>query len=54
MTGIRSSATGDNPARRWPIIVVTLRKLKAENKLTAEQAKCLPIVEQRMAGQNKQ
>ena len=40
---------GDDPARRWSLIVTTLRKLKAEDNLTAEQAKWLPQAEARLA-----
>lgn len=40
---------GDEPARRWQLIVTTLRKLKAEDKLTAEQATWLPLAEAELA-----
>ena len=45
---------GDDPARRWSLIVTTLRKLRAGDKLTAEQAKWLPEAEARLAEVQKQ
>ena len=44
----RLAVHGDDPARRWGLIVNTLRKLKAEDKLTVEQAKWLPEAERRL------
>ena len=45
----RLAQHGDEPARRWALIVTTLRKLKDENKLTAEWAKWLPLAEAELA-----
>jgi eukaryotic-like serine/threonine-protein kinase len=45
----RLAIRGDDASRRWPLIVEALRKLKAEDKLTAEQAKWLPEAERRLA-----
>lgn len=45
----RLARHGDEPARRWALIVATLRKLKDENKLTAEQATWLPVAEAELA-----
>jgi tetratricopeptide (TPR) repeat protein len=40
---------GDEPVRRWNLVVTTLRRLKAEDKLTAEQAMWLPVAEDELA-----
>jgi hypothetical protein len=40
---------GDDHARRFAFIVVTLRKLKDENRLTAEQAEWLSQAEEILA-----
>jgi len=37
--GLTILGVSPRPARRWPIIVDTLRRLIAEGKLTAEPAK---------------
>jgi tetratricopeptide (TPR) repeat protein len=45
----RLAQNGDDSARRWTLIVVTLRRLKQDNKLTAEQARWLPVAEEELA-----
>jgi tetratricopeptide (TPR) repeat protein len=45
----RLARHGDDAANRWALIVTTLRKLKAEDKLTAEQATWLPVAEAELA-----
>jgi tetratricopeptide (TPR) repeat protein len=45
----RLASNGDDPARRFQFIVASLRRLKDANKLSAEQARWLPIAEQRLA-----
>jgi tetratricopeptide (TPR) repeat protein len=45
----RLAQHGDNPAQRWSLIVATLRKLKTENKLTADQTGLLPEAETQLA-----
>jgi tetratricopeptide (TPR) repeat protein len=48
------ASQGDDSARRWPLIVETLRKLKADDKLTHEQAtRWLPEAEKRLAELNE-
>jgi tetratricopeptide (TPR) repeat protein len=44
----RLAKCGDEPARRWTLIVAKLRSLASESKLTAEQAKWLPAAEQEL------
>jgi tetratricopeptide (TPR) repeat protein len=44
----RLAERGDDPASRWDLVVKGLRKLKAENRLTAEQARWLPEAERRL------
>jgi tetratricopeptide (TPR) repeat protein len=50
----RLAANGDNSARRWAVIVTTLRQLKQDNKLTVEQAHFLRIAEEELAKLNPQ
>jgi tetratricopeptide (TPR) repeat protein len=50
----RLARVGDDPPRRWMLIVSTLRKLKNENKLTAEQAAWLPKAEEELSKATKQ
>lgn len=45
----RLAQHGNNPAQRWPLIVATLQKLKAENRLTARQTRLLPEAEAELA-----
>jgi predicted negative regulator of RcsB-dependent stress response len=45
----RLAATGDEPARRWPLVIAAIRKLKDENKLSPDRARFLPIAEERLA-----
>lgn len=45
----RLASTGDDPTRRWEIVVATLRKMASETKLTVEQAKRLPVAEAELA-----
>jgi hypothetical protein len=43
------AANGDDAPRRLAFIVATLRKLKAENRLTPEQERWLPKAEEQLA-----
>ena len=45
----RLAMAGDDPAQRWRFAVASLRKLEAENKLTAAQAAWLPHAEAELA-----
>jgi tetratricopeptide (TPR) repeat protein len=45
----RLATNGDDPARRWALIVAGLSMLKAANKLMAEQLRWLPEAERRLA-----
>jgi tetratricopeptide (TPR) repeat protein len=45
----RLAAAGDDPARRFALIVTTLAELNAENKLTPEQAEWLVKAKQQLA-----
>jgi tetratricopeptide (TPR) repeat protein len=49
----RLAENGDEPVRRWPLIVDLLRRLQAEGKLTAEQAKWLPMAERELEAVEK-
>lgn len=45
----RLANSGDDPAQRWALIFAILRKLADEGKLTAEEAKRLPLAEAELA-----
>jgi tetratricopeptide (TPR) repeat protein len=45
----RLASSGDDPARRFGLIVSTMRDLAARRKLTVEQARWLPAAEQELA-----
>jgi len=45
----RLALQGDDAVRHWSLIVVTLRKLDTENKLTAEQQRWLLEAEKKRA-----
>ena len=48
VSNMKLAELGDDSARRWRTSVKTLHKLKAEDRLTAEQAKWLPEAERQL------
>jgi hypothetical protein len=49
MTQWKLAMRGDEPARRWAVIVAEMHKLRDENRLRPSWARMVPMAEERLA-----